>query len=67
MHPINGLELNEWAKEQYERTIREAQQNLHAQAVAERQAEGRLGWLRKLLRRTEPVTPPTEQSMRSLL
>lgn len=63
MHPINGLELDKWTKEQYERAIREAQQNLHAQAIAERQAEGRLGWLRKWLRRTEPVTPQTGQPM----
>ena len=56
MHPINGLELNEWAKEHYERTIREAQQNLYAQTIAEQQAAGRLGWLRKLLHKTKSIT-----------
>ena len=59
MHPINGLELNEWAKEHYEQTIREAQQNLYVQTIAERQVDERFGWLRKLLHKTKSVTSQT--------
>ena len=66
MHPINGLELNEWAKKQVERTIREAQQNLYAQTIAEQQTKPRFGWLRKLLHKTELVTTQTGELMNDL-
>ena len=36
MHPFNGLQLDEWAKEHYAHSLSEAQRELRARAVSRR-------------------------------
>ena len=46
MHPINGLQLDEWANEHHQDTIARAQRDLRAQSVARNSASSKTGWLR---------------------
>lgn len=48
IHPLNGLQLDEFANERYKRMIGEAQRDLRAWRVSKTRANTHFNWLRSL-------------------
>lgn len=49
MHPFNGLQLDEWAKERYADSLSEAQRHRRAQAVDRKRRSHLWHWLQRHL------------------
>ena len=60
MHPFNGLQLDEWAKERYAHSLSEAQRELSARRVGRRQSNNLFQWLQlRLTGWRQPPQPKT--------